>query len=141
VLEHLHLPNGSTCRRYRKEAGASLLRTADGGLRIAFLWKRSASAVLKWYNFPHCAFQNRRFDLGKIPVVRDRRYSLQSRLVHHQHRDHAPEKHEQHNCHANKYSIANRVILLRLAPERRRISKICACCTWFGRPVPGEDTL
>ena len=51
--------------------------------------------------------------------------------MHHQHRDHAPKKHEQHNCQADKNPIANRVILLRLVPERRRIGKIGGRSTRF----------
>ncbi len=44
--------------------------------------------------------------------------------MHHQHRDHAAEKDEQRNCQTDKNSIANRVGLLSLMPEPRRIAKL-----------------
>ena len=61
--------------------------------------------------------------------------------MHQQHRDHAGEKHQEHNSQADKYSISNRVILLFLAPERRRIGKIGGCCNWFHRLTLGEQAL
>jgi len=64
MLRRPLLLNGSTSHQYRKAGGASRLRIADCGLRIAFLWRRFPSAVVRWYNFPGCAFQNRRFDLA-----------------------------------------------------------------------------
>jgi hypothetical protein len=44
--------------------------------------------------------------------------------MHHQHRDHAYEKDKQHNCQTNKNSITNRVNLLCLTLEWRRMAKI-----------------
>src|SRR2546423_15003552 len=65
--------------------------------------------------------------------------SLQRRRVHQQHRDHAAEKHQQHNSQADKYSISNRVILLFLAPERRRIGKIGGGCNRVPPPTLCEQ--
>ena len=50
-------------------------------------------------------------------------YKLQSRSVHHQHRDYASEKDEKHNCQADKNSIANGVGLLSLIPDPRHVAK------------------
>src|SRR6266498_1869256 len=44
--------------------------------------------------------------------------------VHHQHCDHASEKHKQNKRQADKNSIANRVALLFLASVRRNVGKI-----------------
>jgi hypothetical protein len=52
------------------------------------------------------------------------RNSSKAWRLHHQHRDHAYEKDEQHNCQTNKNSITNRVNLLCLTPEWRRMAKI-----------------
>ena len=52
------------------------------------------------------------------------RNSSKAWRTHHEYRDHAYEKDEQHNCQTNKNSITNRVNPLCLTPEWRRMAKI-----------------
>src|SRR5206468_12831556 len=52
------------------------------------------AALVNWRNFVTCAFQNREFAVAVFCRRVKTRYSLQSWRVHHQHGDHAPEKHE-----------------------------------------------
>jgi hypothetical protein len=52
------------------------------------------------------------------------RESLERWRVHHQHRDHTPEKYEQHNSQANKDCLGKLVALLSQEAEWRSIGEV-----------------
>src|SRR5205807_5088517 len=113
-------PNGSTCRQCRKATGA-LFALSSQALRLRLRQASSRDPAALASSLP-----------------RDSSGSKAWR-VHHQHRDHAAKKNEQHNCQPDNNSVANRVAFLSLTPERRRVGKIGSFCVWDHWPSHVDD--